>query len=213
MITVLPGEDVARLNFDLKKVQTHLAIAQRLTATGSFGWKPVSGQIAWSDEMHRIFGLDRGTTPTIDFVLSRAHADDRDRLRQILDRATNEAGDVDVEHRIVMPNGSVKHLHVVAHAVPDEATGETEYLGAVIDVTASKASRQALENAYAEIRVLKDRLQSENLVLREETPVRPRAPGACPDRCRARSRSPTRTSSTRCCSPSRSAPPSRSPWT
>jgi PAS domain S-box-containing protein len=168
MITVLPGEDVARLNFDLKKVQTHLAIAQRLTATGSFGWKPVSGQIAWSDEMHRIFGLDRGTTPTIDFVLSRAHADDRDRLRQILDRATNEAGDVDVEHRIVMPNGSVKHLHVVAHAVPDEATGETEYLGAVIDVTASKASRQALENAYAEIRVLKDRLQSENLVLREE---------------------------------------------
>jgi len=67
-----------------------------------------------------------------------------------------------------MPDGGVKRLHVVAHAVHDDATGGTEYVGAVMDVTAAKESRQALENAYAEIQTLKDRLHSETTVLREE---------------------------------------------
>ena len=160
--------DNARLYFNLGKAQTHLAIAQRLTATGSFAWKPASGHIVWSDEMHRIFELDRGTKPTVQFILSRVHADDRDRLRQLINDATRAAQDLDVEYRTVMPDGAVKHVHLVAHAMLDEATGATEYLGAVIDVTAVKASRQALESAYAEIRALKDRLQSENIVLREE---------------------------------------------
>jgi len=142
--------------------------AQRLTATGSFEWKPASGEIVWSDETHRIFAFDRGTKPTIEFVLSRAHAADRDNLRQLIDRATRETRDWDLEHRIVTPGGSVKHLHVVAYAVHDEATGGTEYVGAMMDVTAVKASRRALHEAYTEIRELKDPLQRESLVLSEE---------------------------------------------
>jgi transcriptional regulator with GAF, ATPase, and Fis domain len=67
-----------------------------------------------------------------------------------------------------MPDGTVKHLRVVGQPVADEATGGTEYVGAVMDVTAAKESRQALEKAYAEIQVLKDQLQKENIVLREE---------------------------------------------
>ena len=65
----------------------------------------------------------------------------------------------DLEHRLLMSDGSVKHLHAVAHAVHDQATGGTEYVGAVMDVTAAKESRQALEKAYAEIQGLKDQLQ------------------------------------------------------
>jgi transcriptional regulator with GAF, ATPase, and Fis domain len=145
----------------------HLELATILSATGSFAWKPASGEIVWSDEMHRIFALDRGTKPTVDFVLSRTHADDRDSLRQLIHRGTREAGDWSLEHRIVTPYGSVKHLHVVAHAVLDEAT-RTEYVGSVVDVTAVKASREALEKAYTEIQELKDHLPRENIVLREE---------------------------------------------
>jgi len=146
----------------------HLELATILSATGSFGWKPASGEIVWSDEMHRIFALDRGTKPTVAFVLSRTHADDRDCLRQLIDRATREARDWNLEHRIVTPDGSVKHLHVVAHAVLDEETGGTEYVGSVMDVTAVKASRESLEKAYTEIQGPKDQLSRENIVLREE---------------------------------------------
>jgi len=67
-----------------------------------------------------------------------------------------------------MPDGAVKHLHVVAHAVRDEATRGTDYVGAVTDLTAVKESCLALEKAYAEIQSLKDELQRENIVLREE---------------------------------------------
>jgi transcriptional regulator with GAF, ATPase, and Fis domain len=62
----------------------------------------------------------------------------------------------------------VKHLHVVAHAVKDDSRGEVSFVGAVMDVTAGKQSQQALEQAFREIKTLKDQLQSENIVLREE---------------------------------------------
>src|SRR5262249_15786644 len=116
----------------------------------------------------RIFDLERTTTPTVEFALSRTHPEDRDKLQQLIDRATREAKDWDLEHRIVMPDGTVKHLHVVAHAARDPATGGTEYVGAVMDVTAARESRQALEKAYAEIQGLKDQLLKENIVLRAE---------------------------------------------
>src|SRR5262249_41026878 len=158
----------ARLYADLHEAQAYLAEAQRLSATGSFGWKPASGEIVWSEETHRIFALDRSTRPTVDFVLPRTHPQDRDALLELVDRATREAQDLDHEYRLLMPDGTVKHLHVVAQAVHDEAAGDTEYVGAVMDVTAVKESRQALEQAYAEIQTLKDQLQRENIVLREE---------------------------------------------
>jgi transcriptional regulator with GAF, ATPase, and Fis domain len=158
----------ARLCAQLRDAQAYLAEAQRLSATGSFGWKSATGEIVWSDETYRIFELERVTTPTLDFILRRTHPDDRDGVQQLIDRATRNAQDWDYEHRIVMPDGAVKHLHVVAHAVHDDATGGTEYVGAVMDVTAAKESRLALEHAYEEIQELKDQLQRENIVLREE---------------------------------------------
>ncbi len=158
----------ARLYADLGEAQTYLARAQRLSTTGSFGWRPAAGEIVWSEETHRIFALDRATKPTVEFVLSRTHPEDRDGLVQLIERATREAHDLDHEYRLVMPGGTVKHIHVVAQAVPDKATGGAEYVGAVMDVTAVKESRQALEKAYVEIRDLKDKLQRENIVLREE---------------------------------------------
>jgi transcriptional regulator with GAF, ATPase, and Fis domain len=158
----------ADLCAQLRHAQAYLAEAQRLSATGSLGWKPASGEIVWSEETHRIFELDRSMKPTLEFILDRTHPDDRDGVQELIDRATRSVQDWDHEHRIVMPDGVVKHLHVVARAVPDEATGATEYVGAVMDVTAVKESCQALEKAYEEIRELKEQLQRENIVLREE---------------------------------------------
>src|SRR5262249_51488024 len=96
------------------------------------------------------------------------HPEDRESVQRRIDRAAREGNDCDVEHRLLMPDGAVKHLHIVAHAVHDEATGGIEYVGAVRDITAANESRQTLEQAYLEIQELKDRLQKENIVLREE---------------------------------------------
>jgi len=160
--------DNARLYADLREAQAYLAEAQRLSATGSFGWKPACGEIVWSEETHRIFALDPATKPTIEFLLSRVHPEDQDSVQDLIERARREAQNWDLDYRIVMPEGAVKHLHVVAHAVDDESTRGIEYVGAVMDVTAARESRQALERACEEIEELKDRLQRENIVLREE---------------------------------------------
>src|SRR5437867_11431729 len=81
----------ARLYEDLREAQAYLAEAQRLSITGSFGWKPATGEIVWSDETHRIFDLDRDTKPTVEFAVSRVHPQDRDSLRQLMASAPREA--------------------------------------------------------------------------------------------------------------------------
>jgi transcriptional regulator with GAF, ATPase, and Fis domain len=89
-------------------------------------------------------------------------------VQQLIDRASRTGHDWNLDHRLLMPDGSVKHLHVVAHAVKDDSRSEVSFVGAVMDVTAAKQAQQALEQAFREIKTLKDQLQSENIVLREE---------------------------------------------
>ena len=120
-----------------RRREAYLAEAQRLSHTGSFGWTVSTGEINWSDETYRIFQYDRATIPTVDLVLQRVHPEDVAFVKQTIDRASQDARDFDHQYRLVMPDGSVKHVHVVAHALSDESGG-TEFVGAVMDVTAAK---------------------------------------------------------------------------
>ena len=120
-----------------RRREAYLAEAQRLSRTGSFGWTVSTGEINWSDETYRIFQYDRATIPTVDLVLRRVHPEDVALVKQTIDRASHDARDFDHQYRLVMPDGSVKHVHVVAHALSDESGG-TEFVGAVMDVTAAK---------------------------------------------------------------------------
>ncbi len=155
-------------NDELRRSEAYLAEAQRLSHTGSFGLSVLSGEIYWSEETYQIFEFDRAVEPTLELVFQRIHPNDRDLVQQALDHATEEETDFDIDHRLLMPDGSVKHLHVVAHAVKNDSRGGLSFVGAVMDVTAAKQSQQALEQAFREIKTLKDQLQSENIVLREE---------------------------------------------
>jgi PAS domain S-box-containing protein len=121
----------------LQQSEAYLAEAQRLSHTGSFGWRPSSGEIIWSDETFRIFQYDRSTKPTAELVLQRVHPEDAALVNQIIERASQDGKDFDFEHRLLMPDGSVKHVHVVAHAERD-ASGELEFVGAVMDTTERK---------------------------------------------------------------------------
>ena len=127
--------------------EAYLAEAQRLSHTGSFGWNPSSGFI-WSDETFQIFGFDRGISPTIETVIDRTHPEDVERVRQFIEGEPRDGKDYDLEHRLLMPDGSVKYLHVVAHPLRAEA-GERAFVGAVMDVTAAKRAEEAVQEAQA----------------------------------------------------------------
>ncbi|MGA7924917.1 MAG: PAS domain-containing protein, partial [Candidatus Sulfotelmatobacter sp.] len=146
------NENLKASQEDLRRRWRYLAEAQRLNHSGSFGWKVHSGELVWSDETYRILGFARETNPTLDLVFDRVHPQDRDRLQQLRDSATQSGMDLDIEHRILLPDGSIKHVHVVAHAGRDNA-GNLEYAGIVTDVTERKYAdeeREALSHSLQE---------------------------------------------------------------
>jgi signal transduction histidine kinase len=120
-----------------RRRDAYLAEAQRLSHTGSFGWTVSTGEINWSDETFRIFQYDRTTKPTVELILQRVHPEDVAGVTKKIERASQDATNFDLEYRLLMPDRSVKHVHVVAHASSDES-GRLEFFGAVMDVTAAK---------------------------------------------------------------------------
>jgi PAS domain S-box-containing protein len=160
-------EDRKRAEFALRREKAYLEEAQRLSRTGIFGWRPASGELIWSDETFRIYGYDKANRPTIDSSLSRVHPEDVAAVRRLIDRASTETGGFQLQHRLVMPDGSIKHVLVTAHAIRSES-GNTEFVGAVTDITDQHEARAALEKAFEEIQGLKEQLYNENLVLKEE---------------------------------------------
>src|SRR6202045_2836928 len=103
----------------LRRSEAYLAEAQKLNHTGSFGWDVSSGKIYWSQETFRIFEYHPPTEPTLELVLNRTHPEDRALVQQVLDRVAQERKDFDFEHRLLMPNGSVKSLRVVGRPSKD----------------------------------------------------------------------------------------------
>ena len=91
----------------LRRSEAYLAEAQRLSLTGSFGWHVASGAIVWSDETYRMLEIDRATTPTLDLLFQRVHPDDVVFMRETLERAARDGTNLDFEHRLVLPGGSV----------------------------------------------------------------------------------------------------------
>jgi PAS domain S-box-containing protein len=126
-----------------RRSETYLAEAQRLSHTGSFGWRPSTGEIFWSDETFRIFQYDRTTVPSVELILERTHPEDAASVRRTVERASQDGEDFEHEYRLLMPDGSVKHVHVVAHAETDEA-GEREFVGAVMDISERKMAEVLL---------------------------------------------------------------------
>jgi len=131
--------------------EAFLAVAQNLSHTGSFGWSVASGELHWSAETFNIFEHERAIKPTLEMILSRIHPDDRDLVQQTLDRVIETKADFDLEHRLLMPDGSVKHLHVLARALTTPS-GDLEFVGAVTDVTKQVQTETTLEKALQEIK-------------------------------------------------------------
>src|SRR6266852_3730231 len=132
----------------LQRSEAYLAEAQRLSHTGSFGWKVSTGEVIWSEETFRIFQYDRTTKPTVELILQRVHPEDAALVKQTIERASQDGKNFEHEYRLLMPDGSVKHVHVVARALSDES-GSVEFVGAVMDVTVAKQAEETLRESEA----------------------------------------------------------------
>jgi PAS domain S-box-containing protein len=138
---------------DLTESEACLAEAQSMSHTGSFGWVVSTGEIFWSEETFRIFEYDPAIRPTAELVLQRIHPEDKVIVRHVIDRAAEDGSDFDMEYRLLMPDKSIKYLHVIAHRRTDNSEN-LEFIGAVRDVTAAKMAQRKLKEDEAELRQL-----------------------------------------------------------
>src|SRR5258705_11194488 len=139
----------------LRRSEAYLAEAQRLTKTGSWAYNPAAEKlIYWSDEMLRIFGLEpqrSNNLPDREEFLRLMHPEDRDRFNERIDKAFREKADFAQDFRVVLTDGTVKHIHGIGHPVLDETGNIIEYVGTDMDVTERKRAEEKLRQAEADL--------------------------------------------------------------
>jgi PAS domain S-box-containing protein len=131
----------------LQRSEAYLAEAQRITHTGSWAWR-VAGEDAvhLSEEWYRIYGFDpeKGMSAWEE-RMQRIHPEDRAKWQQTIDRAIGEKSDYEVEVRIVLPDGTVRHIHTIGHPVLNASGDLTQFVGTAMDVTERKRAEQERE--------------------------------------------------------------------
>ena len=140
-----------RAEEELRRSEAYLAQGQRLSHTGSWGWNASADEVFWSRETFRILGADRQEVkPSYQFLIEHVHPEDRAFVEQVLDRANREGTEFEMAFRIVLPDGSIKHIQSLGHPVPGES-GLAEFVGAIVDVTGQKLAEEALGKTRTEL--------------------------------------------------------------
>ena len=158
-----------RAEEELRRSETYLTEGHGLSHRGSWACNVSTGGLFSSQETFRIFGCDPNSTrPSYGKAFQQRIHPDRSSVDPAFDRAIRERTDWEHDCPIVLPDGSIKHVHAVGHPVVNEYGDLVEYIGTVMDVTGQHQGKAALEKAFDEIKILKDQLHRENLALREE---------------------------------------------
>lgn len=134
----------------LRRSEAFLAEGQHLVGMGNLSWSITSGEIIWSEQLYRIFEFEPGSVVTLDRITERVHPEDMPLMADMVRRAGRGESDFEYQHRIVLPDGSVKHLHLIAHRARDHAD-QIEYIGAVLDITQRRLADGALEKLRSEL--------------------------------------------------------------
>ena len=163
-------EDRRRVESELRRSEAHLAEAQKLSHTGSWVYNVLRDEIIhWSAEMYCIWRLDSEKgVPSVQIIRDRIHPDDVAKVFEAGERAIRRGIDQEVDFRIVLPDGSLRYVHLVGHPAVVVSGKVIETTGTVMDITEQHEAGAALEQAFDEIKKLKDQLYKENLALKAE---------------------------------------------
>jgi PAS domain S-box-containing protein len=153
--TAMDVTEQEQLTQELKRREEYLAKAQILSHTGSFGWKPDTGEIAWSDESYRIFEYNPAEKLTLDRIMERVHPEDRHLTLEVVEQASNSGGAADFKLRLLFPEGRVKYIRVLVRplGIPHD---DLEFAGAVVDRTEAHLAEERIRQDEAELRLLID---------------------------------------------------------
>jgi PAS domain S-box-containing protein len=133
----------------LARNEAFLADAQQLSHTGSIGFRLPAGEMAWSVEAYRIFGYELDAIPSMDLVLARVHADDVPLVMAAYEQVLAGIPRIELEHRLTMPDGEHKRVHFVSRSTRN--AGQIEYVGALMDVTETRRTQEALHRSVTEL--------------------------------------------------------------
>jgi PAS domain S-box-containing protein len=143
-------DDRKRAEEQLQRSEAQLTEGQRLSRTGTFAWRPHTSKSIWSEELYRIHEIEPGTPISNDIARIGVHPDDIPLVYEAAAKGVETSSDYEHTHRIVMPDGRIKFLHVMARATRD-LEGRLEYIGAVQDVTQRMLSEEALTKSRSEL--------------------------------------------------------------
>jgi PAS domain S-box-containing protein len=143
-------DDLKRAEEELRRSEAFLVEGQRLARLGNFVWHLETGDISWSEQVYRMFEFEPGTRVTLELIGSRVHPEDLPMLYDMVERAQRGDSHFEYEHRLVMLDNSIKHLHLIAHAGRSDKDALV-YIGAVQDVTRRRLAEEALDKARSEL--------------------------------------------------------------
>src|SRR6266581_6928332 len=150
---------------DLQRSEAYLAQAQKLTRTGSWAWDPRTENVLYcSEEMFRIFGLDpRESLPSRDNFRQQIHPEDRDWVKKRFEESLRERVDTFAEYRVVLPDGTVRHINASGHLVLNEDGEFIEFVGTAVDVTERKRAEVVGQRLAAIVNSSEDAIVSKDL--------------------------------------------------
>jgi PAS domain S-box-containing protein len=148
-------DDLKRAAQHLRRGEAFLADGQRLSKTGTFSWSIETNEIGWTQELYAIFDFNPTLPVTLELIGSRVHPEDRPMLEDMIARARRAEDRFEYEHRIVMPDASIKYIHLIGHATHN-AEGRLEYLGAVQDVTQRRMAEEQLRERERNLSLVVD---------------------------------------------------------
>ena len=162
---------------DLRHSEARLAEGERLSRTGSWTWSVSNhDNVYWSAGHFRIYGFDPQDRPvSYQVARQRIHPEDLDSFEESFDQAVRARKVWEFDHRIALPDASIKYIHTIGRPVLNESGNLVEYVGTAMDVTEQHQSTAALERALAEVKSLNVELRRTNEELRIQISERKQA--------------------------------------
>lgn len=139
-------DDTKRMEAEkaLKESEERLLLAQNTAQLGSWDWNVISGEIVWSDNMFNVLGIEKdGIVPSYDLFINHVHSEDRDKVNNAVNRSLELGEPYDVEHRVSLPDGVVKHIHETG-MVYYENEKPIRMIGVAQDITERKRTEEEL---------------------------------------------------------------------
>jgi PAS domain S-box-containing protein len=143
--------DRQRAELRLRASESQLEDAQRVAHLGSWEWDIQKNELMWSNELLRIFGVEKGAfEATYDGFISAVHPDDREWVNEVVRRSFEALQPFAFEHRVLRPDGSERVLLARGRVEADDTGEPSVMIGTALDLTEAKKAERA-ERDFAEL--------------------------------------------------------------